>query len=71
MPQEAKSATRQTVTALGLLVALFCAFFWLGFHAGKISVPRPDAATTQEATSETVEQPALPAERTYRQSISI
>ena len=73
MSEEAKAAPDpnpqpdQTLAAVGLLVVLFCAFFWLGFHAGKISVPRPGAAAAPETPSETVEQPAVPAEPAYRQ----
>ena len=38
----------QTLAATGILLALFTAFFWLGFYVGKKSAPPAGAAVTVE-----------------------
>ena len=41
---EPLEGTKQVLRATLLLVALFCAFFWLGFLVGKNSVPQTASA---------------------------
>lgn len=68
MPLE---TNKQTLGAVGLLMLLFCAFFWIGYFAGKGAAKAPAAAAVQSARPVPVEKAAPAAETSAGGSVRI